>query len=92
MAGGYRQLQPKERVTLAALRQQSQSPRQIAMVLGRSAGTLSRELRRNAATTGYASSTAQRASAQRRQSARPPDKLHVDGPLWPLVTYMLGWL
>lgn len=47
MTTRYRQLQPEERVTLAALRLQNRSLRQIAVVLGRSPGTLSRELKRN---------------------------------------------
>ena len=44
----YRQLQPEDRVTLASLRQQNHSVREIARVFGRSASTVSRELRRNA--------------------------------------------
>ena len=92
MTERYRQLQPEERVTLAALRQQGQSLRQIGAVLGRNPATLSRELRRNASASGYASGPAQRASMQRRQSARPANKLDADGSLWPVVTRMLGWL
>jgi IS30 family transposase len=42
----YRHLQAEDRMTLAALRQQGYSLRHIAGVLGRSAATLSRELRR----------------------------------------------
>ena len=60
MTTRYRQLQPEERVTLAALLQQNRSLRQIAVVLGRSPGTLSRELKRNSQAGTYASSTAQR--------------------------------
>lgn len=92
MTTRYRQLQPEDRMTLAALRQQGQSLRQIATVLGRSAGTLSRELRRNSTAGEYASSSAQRASVGRRISGRPAARLDPDGKLWPLVTHMLGWL
>ena len=92
MTERYRQLQPEERVTLAALRQQGQSLRQIAGLLGRSASSLSRELRRNASHGAYSSTGAQRASDARRQRARPAKKLAPDGPLWPVITHLLGWL
>ncbi|MBP6617642.1 MAG: helix-turn-helix domain-containing protein, partial [Burkholderiaceae bacterium] len=62
----YQQLQPEDRVTLASLVQQKYTVRDIALVLGRSPSTISRELRRNAQPTGYASTTA-RACAQRRR-------------------------
>jgi transposase, IS30 family len=91
MTTRYQQLQAEDRVTLAALRQQGQSLRQIASVLGRSASTLSRELRRNSAPSGYSSGTAQRASQRRRIASRPAARLDPDGRLWPLVTHMLGW-
>ena len=92
MTTRYRQLQPEDRVTLAALRQQGQSLRQIGAVLGRSPGTLSRELRRNAKSGEYLSGAAQRASAQRRIAGRPVARLDPEGPLWPLITHLLGWL
>jgi IS30 family transposase len=92
MKMGYRQLQAEDRVTLAALRQQGCSLRHIAGVLGRSAATLSREVRRNSQAGLYMSSAAQQASLQRRVAARPPARLDPDGPLWPLITHMLGWL
>ncbi|SEL92759.1 Helix-turn-helix domain-containing protein [Roseateles sp. YR242] len=62
MTTRYKQLQPEDRVTLAALHQQGCSRRQIAAVLGRSPATLSRELRRNSRDVGYSSSAAQRLS------------------------------
>lgn len=92
MTTRYRQLQPEDRVTLAALRQQGLSLRQIAAVLDRSPATLSRELRRNAKAGEYSSSAAQAASAGRRVASRPAPRLDPHGPLWPLVTHMLGWL
>lgn len=72
MTTRYQQLQAEDRVTLAAMRQQGQSLRQIASVLGRSASTLSRELRRNSASSGYSSGTAHRASQRRRIAEQLP--------------------
>ena len=105
MTRRFRQMQPEERVTLAALRQQGlglrafgpsglRGPsRAIAEVLGRNAGSLSRELRRNAGSDGaYLSTQAQLAARARRRAARPVAKLDPDGPLWPLVSHLLGWL
>lgn len=54
----YQQLQPEDRVTLASLVQQKYTVRDIALVLGRSPSTISRELLRNAQPTGYASTAA----------------------------------
>lgn len=93
MTRTYRQLQPEERVTLAALRQQGRSLRDIGWVLGRSPGTLSRELTRNHDIThGYASRVAQQRCTARRIAGRRPAKLAPDGPLWPLVAHMLNSL
>lgn len=93
MTRRFRQMQPEERVTLAALRQQGLGLRAIAEVLGRNAGSLSRELRRNAGSDGvYLSTQAQLAARARRRAARPAVKLDSDGPLWPLVSHLLGWL
>lgn len=90
MTTRFKQLQPEERITLAALRQQNTSLRDIAQVLGRSAGTLSRELRRNGGPNGeYVSAPAQQACQARRKAARPPRKLDPDGRIWPLVAHML---
>lgn len=44
----YTQLQSEERMTLASLHQQGWSLRAMGQPMGRSASTLSRELRRNA--------------------------------------------
>ena len=66
----YRQLQPEDRVTLASLKQQNYSVREIASVLGRSASTVSRELRRNASAGHYGSITAQH-SCQHTGASRP---------------------
>ena len=88
---GYRQLQTEERITLASLRQQGQSVRAIAKTLNRSASSISRELRRNAGSSGYLAREAQAASADRREAARPWPKLHVDLKLWRVVQTCLNW-
>jgi IS30 family transposase len=91
MGSRYTQLQPEERITLAALHQQNFSCRAIAKRLGRSASTLCRELQRNCVEGAYASALAQRACQQRRLAARPLPKLHPDGALWRLVCDLLIW-
>ena len=85
-------MQAEERVVLAAMRLQGMSLRAIGSVLGRSASTLSRELARNSTCGVYASRVAQTACLARRASARPARKLDPNGPAWPLVVHMLGWL
>lgn len=56
---GYRQLQPEERVLLAAYRQHGFGVREAARRLGRPPSTVSREWRRIALPdSGYASSSA----------------------------------
>lgn len=93
MTREFRQMQAEERVTLAALRQQGQSLRAIGAVLGRSAGSLSRELRRNSSADGaYLSKAAQQCADARRAAARAPSKLDPTGSLWPLVAHLQGWL
>ena len=91
MSRRFQQLAAEERMALAALKLQGLSLRHIARQLGRSPSTLSREVRRNATAAGYASAPAQKRFEQRRQAARSPAKLDPDGPLWPVVTHLLGW-
>ena len=75
----YRQLQPEERMTIASLRQGRSTVRAIARALGRSPGTISRELARNVGSDGsYASLAAQALSRSRRIQARPAAKLDHD--------------
>ena len=76
-------------MSLASLKQQNHGVRQIARVLGRSASTVSRELRRNACADQYGSAAAQQACLRRREQARPLRKLHCDGLLFGLVLYLL---
>jgi IS30 family transposase len=89
MTRRFQQMQAEERVTLAALRQQGQSLRQIGQVLGRSAGSLSLAFKRNSTATGYTSKAAEVACRARRVAARAPRKLDVCGPLWPIVAHQL---
>ena len=88
----YQQLQPEDRITIASMRQQSLSVRAMARTLGRSASTISRELERN--TLGelpYASHSAQVCSQGRRQAARAPRKLDMQGVGWQVVLTLLDW-
>ncbi len=68
MTRRFQQLQPEERVMLQTQRAPGQSLRCIGRAMGRSAGSLSRELRRNQQAGGYAWKTAQQAYSTR---ARP---------------------
>ena len=68
----YRHLKPKDRMTIASLRQQNFSQRDIAELIGCSASTISRELVRNAQGKTYDSQSAQRACQHRRIASRPP--------------------
>ena len=88
----YQQLQPEDRVTLASLVQQKYTVRDIALVLGRSPSTISRELRRNAQPTGYASTTARACAQRRRLQGRPLGKLHRDGILFGVMRHFLSKL
>jgi IS30 family transposase len=88
----YRQLQPEERMTIASMSQGGSSLRAMARRLGRSAGTVSRELSRNTcAHQGYASGPAQAMSRARRVHARPPAKLDPQHVLWGTVLTLLDW-
>ena len=88
----YRQLQPEERMTIASMKQTGSSVRAMARTLGRSAGTVSRELVRNThVQLGYASAPAQSLSRTRRVAARPLPVLHPQGVLWGVVLTLLEW-
>ncbi|WP_310320415.1 IS30 family transposase [Hydrogenophaga palleronii] len=86
----YQQLQPEDRVTLASLVQQKYTVRDIALVLGRSPSTISRELLRNAQPAGYASTAARACALQRRRQGRAPNKLHPEGVLFDVMRHFLG--
>lgn len=92
MTTGYQQLGADERVAISALRLQGLSLRGIATRLGRSASTISRELRRNALPDQpYRGEVAHTQCRRRRAQARPARKLDPHGPLWPAVSHMLMW-
>ena len=87
----YKQLEPEERITIASLKQQGSSVRAIARTLGRSPGTVSRELHRNdSAEWGYTSAAAQALCTSRRAAARPARKLEPEGALWQTVCDLLA--
>lgn len=88
----YHQLQPEERMTIASLSQQGSSVRAMARTLGRSPGSISRELARNSSPElGYAAAPAQALSVQRREAARGPAKLDPASVTWGLVLTLLSW-
>lgn len=62
-------------MTLAALLQQNQTLRRMAVVLSRSPGRLSRELKCSSSASAHASSTVQRACEAPRVAAGPARKL-----------------
>ncbi len=66
MGRGYRQLSLEERCSIASLRCEGRSIRQIASALGRSPATISRELKRNALDAGYRACPAQERTRARR--------------------------
>ena len=63
--------------------------RAIARQLHRSPATISRELQRNACSSGYGSTHAQCLSLQRRRCGRPAIKLHPESILSALVIHLL---
>jgi IS30 family transposase len=64
----------------------------MARALGRSASTITRELKRNTLESlPYGSHTAQLACASRREAARPIAKLDFNGVGWGTVRTMLDW-
>lgn len=78
----YTHLDDQERDLLAVLRSQGHSLRQIAQVLGRNPGTLSRELRRNAPpvhTGYYLAHKAQQRAAERNRRSRTRRRLKTAG-------------
>ena len=93
MTKHYQHLSTEERVTLMLMRAQGDSLRRLGEVLGRSASTLSRELRRNGESDRYDIRTAVEQARARRHMPRRSRRLRPDSQLWPVVTAMLakGW-
>ena len=65
----YKQLTEQERYQIYIMKQADFSQQEIAELLGRSASTISRELRRNKGLRGYRPKQAQRMSDERRKTA-----------------------
>jgi len=87
----YQQLQPEERLTIASLHLQGSSMRAMARILGRSPGTISRELMRNSSPVGYASVPAAALCSARRSASRQPAKLCPQSVCWRIVLTLLEW-
>ncbi|NAO98930.1 IS30 family transposase [Vreelandella titanicae] len=66
---GYRQLTQTQRYQIFAYLETGLSQRQIAKAIGVHSSTISREIKRNGLTSGYAPEQAQSASDQRRRTA-----------------------
>src|SRR6195952_4208270 len=87
----YQQLQPEERLTIASLHLQGSSMRAMARILGRSPGTISRELMRNSSSVGYTSVPAAALCSARRGASRPRAKLCPQTVCWRIVLTLLEW-
>lgn len=75
----YEHLNIDERENILKMRAEQKSTRQIGEYLGRSVGTISRELRRNISSTGdYKPHLAQRYYEQRREQSKQPYRLEQD--------------
>lgn len=78
---GYTHLTIDEREVILKMQAQQSSLEQMAERLGRSKGTISRELRRNVSSTGdYKPHLAQRYYTKRRQASKAPYRLETDAP------------
>ena len=90
-ANQYEQLQAEERLEIASLRQRGSSIRAMARILGRSASTLSRELRRNSSVLGYVPAAAHALSLARRSNSAGAPKLGPHSACWSVVLTLLEW-
>jgi IS30 family transposase len=84
-SNSYRHLKPEDRMTIASLKQQSYSQRDIAELIGCSASTVSREFVRKAQGKTYDSQSAQHACQHLRIASRPQRKLHTESILFGVV-------
>lgn len=86
------QLQPEERERLASLRSQGFGVHAVGRMMGRYAGSISRELARNTVEEKpYVGCHARGMSTARRRQARPDRKLAVDGVRWGPALTLLSW-
>ncbi|WP_143325593.1 helix-turn-helix domain-containing protein, partial [Caballeronia sordidicola] len=90
-ANQYEQLQAEERLEIASLRQRGSSIRAMARILGCSASTLSRELRRNSSVLGYVPAAAHALSSARRADTVTTPKLGPHSACWRVVLTLLEW-
>ena len=79
----YKQLTEHERYQIDAMNKAGHSQKEIAELLGRSASTISRELRRNRGLRGYRPAEAQRLSQARRREAHKARKVTTEVRGWP---------
>jgi len=79
---GYRHLNIDERESILKMRSEQKNMTDIAELLGRNKGTLSRELSRNLSSTGeYKPHLAQRYYAKRRDASKQPYRIEQNGRL-----------
>ena len=104
MTGKYQQLSAEERGVMMGMKLENSSMRAIALALGRSPSTVSRELRRNGWQSeaeqcvmgrtriagGYDAHRAGKRARRVRRAAWPERKLHRDGLLWAEVRTLLA--
>ena len=88
----YRQLQPIERMRIEIWKYENVSAQEMGRRLGRSASTITREVKRNTCQANdYQAHGAQWRHSCRRTAAKPKPKLHPDGVLWGVVCELLRW-
>ena len=88
----YRQLQPIERMRIEIWKSENVSAQEMGRRLGRSASTITREVKHNTCQTNdYQAHGAQWRHSCRRTAAKPKPKLHPDGVLWGVVCELLRW-
>ena len=78
----YNQLTENERYQIDAMNKAGHSQKETAELLGRSASTISRELRRNRVLRGYRPAEAQRLSQARRREAHKARKITAEVRGW----------
>lgn len=88
----YRQLQPIECMRIEIWKSENVSAQEMGRRLGRSASTITREVKRNTCQANdYQAHGAQWRHSCRRTAAKPKPKLHPDGVLWGVVCELLRW-
>lgn len=88
----YQQLQPIERMRIEIWKAENVSAQEMGRRLGRSASTITREVKRNTCqANGYHAQEAQWQRSCRRTAAKPKPKLHPDSVLWGVVCELLRW-